>query len=104
LAVVERLIKKGEEICPPKNFASSPAVRLSEDFEEKAYPQVGNSPTPRDVPAFLMEQQGLKQKDLADIFSQPGLISQVLRGAREISKAEAEALAEKFRVSAGLFV
>ncbi len=79
-------------------------MRLSEDFEEKAYPQVGNSPTPRDVPAFLMEQQGLKQKDLADIFSPPGLISQVLRGAREISKAEAEALAEKFRVSAGLFV
>jgi hypothetical protein len=36
-------------------------AELIEDFE-KAYPEVGNSSTPRDVLMFLMEQQGLKQK------------------------------------------
>jgi len=54
--------------------------------------------------AFLMQQQGLKQKDLVDIFSSSGTISQVLNGARQISKSQAKALAAKFRVSAELFI
>jgi HTH-type transcriptional regulator/antitoxin HigA len=66
--------------------------------------EVGKSSSPRDVLAFLMEQHELKQKDLVDIFSSSGTISQELSGAREISKAQAKALGEKFRVSAELFI
>ncbi len=102
---VQRLMKKGEgNLSPEETSLFRLLVRLIEDFEEKTYPEVGRSSTPRDVLAFLMEQQGLKQKDLVDIFSSSGTISQVLNGAREISKSQAKALAAKFRVSAELFI
>jgi len=105
LEFVNRLMSKGEgNLSPEENSLLRLLVRLIEDFEEKAYPEVGSSSTPRDVLAFLMEQQGLKQKDLVDIFSSSGTISQVLNGAREISKAQAKALAERFKVSAELFI
>lgn len=105
LAVVERLMKKGEgKLSPEETSLFRLLVRLIEDYEEKTYPQVGNSSAPRDVLAFLMEQHGLKQKDLVGIFSSSGTISQVLNGAREISKAQAKALAAKFHVSAELFI
>ncbi|MEO6588002.1 MAG: transcriptional regulator [Pyrinomonadaceae bacterium] len=102
---VQRLMKKGEgNLSPEETSLFRLLVRLIEDFEEKTYPAVGRSSTPRDVLAFLMKQQGLKQKDLVDIFSSSGTISQVLNGAREISKSQAKALAAKFRVSAELFI
>lgn len=105
LKIVETLMSKGEDnLSPEEETLLILLSKLIEDFEEKAYPEVGNSSTPRDVLAFLMDQQGLKQKDLADIFSSSGTISQVLRGAREISKAQAKALATKFKVSAELFI
>ncbi len=105
LETVHRLMSKGEgNLSPEETSLFRLLVRLIEDFEEKAYPEVGNSSTPRDVLAFLMDQQGLKQKDLVDIFSSSGTISQVLNGAREISKTQAKALAERFKVSAELFI
>jgi HTH-type transcriptional regulator/antitoxin HigA len=105
LEVVERLMRKGEgNLSPEEASLFRLLVRLIEDFEEKAYPEVGTSAVPRDVLAFLMDQQGLKQKDLVDIFSSSGTISQVLNGTREISKAQAKALAAKFHVSAELFI
>jgi HTH-type transcriptional regulator/antitoxin HigA len=105
LETVHRLMSKGEgNLSPEETSLFRLLVRLIEDFEEKAYPEVGNSSTPRDVLAFLMDQQGLKQKDLVDIFSSSGTISQVLNGAREISKSQAKALAAKFKVSAELFI
>lgn len=105
LEFVNRLMSKSEgNLSPEESSLLRLLVRLIEDFEENAYPEVGNSSTPRDVLAFLMEQQGLKQKDLVDIFSSSGTISQVLSGAREISKAQAKALGAKFKVSAELFI
>ncbi len=105
LEVVNRLMSKGESnLSPEETSLVRLLVRLIEDFEEKTYPEVGNSSTPRDVLTFLMEQQGLKQKDLIEIFSSSGTISQVLNGTREISKAQAKALAAKFKVSAELFI
>jgi HTH-type transcriptional regulator/antitoxin HigA len=105
LNIVEKLMSKGEDnLSPEEETLLVLLAELVEDFEEKAYPEVGSSSTPRDVLTLLMEQQGLKQKDLVDIFSSSGTISQVLNGAREISKAQAKALAVKFKVSAELFI
>lgn len=58
---------------------------------------------PRDVLRFLMEQHGLKQKDLGDCASQ-GRISEILSGSREISKEQAKRFAQRFRVRADLFL
>ena len=105
LKIIEGLMRKGEEnISPEEETLLVLLSDLVEDFEEKAYPEIGKSSTPRDVLVFLMEQQGLKQKDLVDLFSSSGTISQVLNGARAISKSQAKALAERFKVSADLFI
>lgn len=105
LKIIENLMSKGENnLSPEEETLLVLLAELVEDFEEKAYPEVGTSSTPRDVLALLMDQQGLKQKDLIDIFSSSGTISQVLNGAREISKTQAKALAARFKVSAELFI
>ena len=59
--------------------------------------------SPRDALAFLMDQHGLKQADLADIAGQ-GMISAILSGKRDISKQLAGKFAQRFGVSAAVFV
>jgi HTH-type transcriptional regulator/antitoxin HigA len=74
---------------------------LIEDFEEKRY-QLPRS-KPLDVLRFLMEQHGLLQKDLTDIFGTPSIVSEVLSGKRELNKDHIRRLAARFRVSPELF-
>ena len=73
-------------------------VRVYEE-EHSAIPAA----EPREVLRFLMEQHGLKQEDLIDCAPQ-GRISEILSGAREISKAQARRFARRFRVHADLFL
>jgi len=50
-----------------------------------------------------MDQHGLLQKDLTDIFATPSIVSEVLSGKRELNKDHIRRLAERFRVSPELF-
>lgn len=59
---------------------------------------------PADVLKFLMEQHGLKQADLAAEIGSQGVVSEVLRGKREINARQAKALAKKFDVSVAVFL
>jgi HTH-type transcriptional regulator / antitoxin HigA len=74
---------------------------LIEDFEEKRYriPRAQRL----DVLRFLMEQHGLKQKDLVDVFGTPSIVSEVLNGKRELNKDYIERLSERFHMSPELF-
>ena len=74
---------------------------LIEDFEERQYqlPQT----KPLDVLNFLMDQHGLRQKDLVDVFGTPSIVSEVLNGKRELNKEHIKRLSERFRVSPELF-
>ncbi len=74
---------------------------LIEDFEEKRYhlPKA----TPTEAIAFLMDQHGLKQKDLVDVFGAPSVVSEVLRGKRDLNKDHIARLSERFHVSPELF-
>jgi HTH-type transcriptional regulator/antitoxin HigA len=74
---------------------------LIEDFEERQYqlPQT----TPLDVLNFLMDQHGLRQKDLVDVFGTPSIVSEVLSGKRELNKEHIKRLSERFHVSPELF-
>jgi len=51
---------------------------------------------------FLMEQHGLSQADLPEIGSQ-GVVSEVLRGKRELNVRQIKALSERFHVSPEAF-
>jgi HTH-type transcriptional regulator/antitoxin HigA len=56
-----------------------------------------------DVLRFLMEEHGLTQSDLPEIGSQ-GVISEILRGKRELNVRQIRALATRFHVSPAVFI
>ena len=62
------------------------------------------SASPAEVLNFLMEQNDLTQKDLEDIFGSQAVVSKVLNEKREISKAQAKRLAERFHLSTDIFI
>lgn len=72
-----------------------------EDFEEKRYRQPHASPLA--TLRFLMDQHGLEQKDLVDVFQTPGIVSEVLAGKRQLSKGHIARLSKRFHVSPELF-
>jgi HTH-type transcriptional regulator/antitoxin HigA len=74
---------------------------LIEDFEEKNYRLPKASPL--QVIAFLMEQHGLKQKDLTDVFATASVVSEVLNGKRELNKEQIRRLSARFNVSPEVF-
>jgi HTH-type transcriptional regulator / antitoxin HigA len=74
---------------------------LIEDYEEKSYELPRGKPL--DALRFLMDQRDLKQKDLADVFGTPSIVSEVLNGKREMNKLHIGRLSKKFHVSPELF-
>ena len=74
---------------------------LIQTYEEKHFPL----PTAAGAEAlqYLMEEHNLKQADLAEIGSQ-GVVSEILRGKRELNVRQIRALAERFHVSPAVFI
>jgi HTH-type transcriptional regulator / antitoxin HigA len=103
LEIVNRLMSKGEKkLTAEERWLLGMLVRLIEDFEEKAYPI--DEASPRAVLKTLMEDRSLKQIDLAPLFGGRSRVSDALAGKREISKAQAKALAAFFKAPADLFI
>jgi HTH-type transcriptional regulator / antitoxin HigA len=102
LAVVDRLMSKGEDnLTPEETTLLELLVQLIESFEEKAYP-IPESPGYR-VLQTSMENRGVKQADLLPIFGSRGIASEVYNCKRAISKAGAKKLGEFFGVSPAVF-
>jgi HTH-type transcriptional regulator/antitoxin HigA len=55
-----------------------------------------------DLLRFLMEQHRLSQGDLPEVGSQ-GVVSEILRGKRELNRRQIEALSRRFHLSPGAF-
>lgn len=103
LAIVESLMEKGEErLSPEEDKLLDLLARLIEDFEQRFYRLSATAPL--DVLHHLMEERGVKQSDLWQLFGSKGVASEVVNGKRAISKTQAKALAEYFHVSAELFI
>ena len=60
--------------------------------------------SPRDVLKFLMGEHGLRQSDLREELGTQGVVSEILNGKREINARQAKALANRFGVSAAVFL
>jgi HTH-type transcriptional regulator/antitoxin HigA len=56
-----------------------------------------------DVLRFLMEEHALTQSDLPEVGSQ-GVVSEILRGKRELNVRQVRALAERFHLSPAVFL
>ncbi len=101
LAEVTKLMRLGESISPAQERLLRLLVNLIESFEDRHY-QI-KAATPLEILTELVNDRGLKQKDLLPVFGSQGVASEVLNGKRGISKAQAKALGEFFKVSPSIF-
>jgi HTH-type transcriptional regulator / antitoxin HigA len=101
LAEVTKLMRIGESISPAQERLLRLLVNLIESFESQHY-QI-KAATPLEILTELVNDRGLKQKDLLPVFGSQGVASEVLNGKRGISKAQAKALGEFFKVSPSIF-
>ena len=74
---------------------------LIAEYEKQYYP----IPEARGIDAlkYLMKEHGIKQSDLKDIGSQ-GVVSEILRGKRELNIRQIKTLANKFSISPTVFI
>jgi len=75
---------------------------LIETYEAARYPVP--EAEPREVLRFLMEQNGLSQRDLAGEIGSESLVSLILSGKRNLTVTHIKALAERFGVPASVFL
>ena len=69
-------------------------------YEERHFPMAQASAV--DVLAYLIEEHGLTQAELPEIGSQ-GVVSEILRGKRELNVRQIRALSQRFGVSPAVF-
>ncbi len=67
----------------PEGDLGQMLVLLIEDYEKKHYP-IG-PPDPIEAIKYMMEEKGLKNKDVVPYFGSKSLVSQVLNGERALS-------------------
>jgi HTH-type transcriptional regulator / antitoxin HigA len=101
LEVVDALMSK-EELVPEEIALLQVWAILIEDYEAQnhAMPEA----TPHEVLLHLMEAKDIRQVDLTGILGSKGVVSEVVHGKRSISKAQAKALGEFFKVNPSLFI
>ena len=73
---------------------------LVEAYDDAHYPIAETSGV--EMLKFLMEQHGLSQGDLPEIGSQ-GVVSEILRGKRELNVRQIAALSKRFGLPADVF-
>jgi HTH-type transcriptional regulator/antitoxin HigA len=92
-----------QEHSTPEHDALAEMLTLHiEDYEEKRYPLPSVSPN-LSLTA-LMEERGLRHKDIWPVLGNKGAATEILNGRRSISKAQARRLAGFFRVPVDLFI
>ena len=74
---------------------------LVAEYDDKHFPLQQVSLV--EVLQFLMEQHQLTQSDLPEIGSQ-GVVSEILRGKRDLNLRQVKALAERFGVGPAVFI
>ena len=98
---VGELLQREEHLTDAEREYVKLLTLLIEDFEGKAYSMPSASPL--EMITFLMDQHGLKQKDLTNVFGTRSITSEVLSGKRELNKEQIRRLSERFEVSPEMF-
>jgi HTH-type transcriptional regulator / antitoxin HigA len=101
LQQVERLHFK-EELTPEEDKLYDLLVALIDTYEEQQFP-IPDS-LPHEILQHLMEHSGTRQVDLVGVLGSSGVVSEIVNGKRAISKAQAKALGDRFKVSPSLFI
>jgi HTH-type transcriptional regulator / antitoxin HigA len=102
IALLEKLDHKGEKLSPAEQRLAELLTLLIENFEEKAYALKPANPV--EILSELMESNGLKQKELIDVFGTPSIVSEVLSGKRNLTVEHIRRLSRRFNLSAEVFL
>ena len=77
-------------------------LKLIADYQQ-AHPLFPRG-TPHELLQALMEELGLKQADLLDVFGSRSRVSEAVRGIRPISREQAKRLSERFKIKLAAFL
>jgi HTH-type transcriptional regulator / antitoxin HigA len=102
LALTESLHFKKDRTLEEKKIYKL-LITLIEAYESQQYSMPASSP--QEVLQHIMDSSGLRQADLAEIMgASSGVVSEIVNGKRSISKAQAKALGQRFKISPSLFI
>ena len=101
LAVAERLTF-AKNRTPEERTLHKLLVTLIETYEAQHYPM--DRAAPHEILQHILESSGTRQADLVGVIGSSGVVSEVVNGKRSISKAQAKALGDYFKVSPTLFI
>lgn len=73
-----------------------------EAYETQTYSM--DQAAPHEILQHIMESSGIRQTDLVGVIGSSGVVSEVVNGKRSISKAQAKALGNYFKVLPTLFI
>jgi len=90
------------DLSPEEDALTEVLTVLIEDYEDRHYP-LPDVP-PHESLKALMEDRGLKHKDIWPVLGNKGAATEILSGRRSISKAQAKRLAGFLRVPIDLFI
>lgn len=77
-------------------------VVLIETYEEQQFCVPAS--LPHEMLQYIMECSGTRQVDLVGLLGSSGVVSEIVNGKRAMSKAQAKALGDRFKVSPSLFI
>jgi HTH-type transcriptional regulator / antitoxin HigA len=102
LAIAERLTF-AKNTTPEETALHKLLVTLIEVYETENYPM--DKSLPHEILQHILESSGLSQADLVEIMrSSSDVVSEVVNGKRAVSKAQAKALGDYFKVLPNLFI
>ena len=102
LAEVDRLAADDPAPGTPDGDRLELLAKLVEDYEKARFQF--RRPDPIEAIRFRMEEQGLRQKDLASLLGGRNRVSEVLAGKRPLTVAAIRALSEALHIPADLLV
>jgi len=88
---IEALVEKGDKTTAEENDYLNLLGILVEDYERSHQPEleeaVAKPVSPVEAICWAMDRHGLRQKDLAPLIGSESLVSSVMSGRRQLSKA-----------------
>lgn len=100
LSVLDKLASKDNPTSEEEKYAEV-LMTLIEVYEEEHHSIPDASPV--EVLRTLMDANGLRQKDLVQVFGSESIVSEVLHKKRGFNKAHIEKLSKRFHVSPAVF-
>jgi HTH-type transcriptional regulator / antitoxin HigA len=101
LVVAERLTFKQEQ-TPEESALYDLVTMLVEAYETEHYPIDKSSPV--EVLQHIIESSGIDPTELVNIFGSSEAVTEILAGTKTIDLDQAQALADRFKLSPSIFL